>query len=230
MNWRSKKFTLIELLVVIAIIAILAAMLLPALNKAREKAKASKCMSNIKNLALLLHVYLDDSNGIYPALAYTEDATLIQKTLFGAMVEGKYILPVDGNGFNNPILFCPGNTYKVTRYVTYSVVATDHTSDDRIYRNTKTLKNPSEKMIMGDGSNKNPGSDKPTMFLYYLTANSGIPFLRHGNSAPYSFLDGHASFLLRNDFAGQKYFWFGHSTATYKFETVKLSNLAVVTP
>jgi prepilin-type N-terminal cleavage/methylation domain-containing protein/prepilin-type processing-associated H-X9-DG protein len=59
-------FTLIELLVVIAIIAILAAMLLPALARAKARAKTTQCINNMKQLQLCWHMYTDDNNDLVP--------------------------------------------------------------------------------------------------------------------------------------------------------------------
>ena len=66
MKTRKKLFTLIELLVVIAIVAILASMLLPALQKSRDNAKAISCMNNLKQSAQLIQFYADDFDGYIP--------------------------------------------------------------------------------------------------------------------------------------------------------------------
>lgn len=68
----ESRFTLIELLIVIAIIAILASMLLPALNQARERAKSTKCTSNMKQFAVAFSIYASDS-GEYLPCAVTAD-------------------------------------------------------------------------------------------------------------------------------------------------------------
>lgn len=66
----NKAFTLVELLVVIAIIAILAAILFPIFLKAKESAKLTWCQSNLRQLALAMQMYIDDSNGRFPPWAW----------------------------------------------------------------------------------------------------------------------------------------------------------------
>ncbi len=89
----KKHFTLIELLVVIAIIAILAAMLLPALAKARAKARSISCVSNLKQVGLCAAMYANDNNTILPLQIKSQYVRSLSQTLHywvGAMLANNY--------------------------------------------------------------------------------------------------------------------------------------------
>src|SRR5580765_7352106 len=66
MKPRSRGFTLVELLVVIGIIAVLIAMLLPAINRARQQAASAQCMSNLRACGQILFMYANENRGFLP--------------------------------------------------------------------------------------------------------------------------------------------------------------------
>ena len=106
------SFTLIELLVVIAIIAILAAMLMPALQQARETAKKIKCAANIKQVSMCFHNYSADFKGMAPAHYYNKFLGGTTKyNWINFMRDQLGYIPRDKNGSGTPsassILHCP---------------------------------------------------------------------------------------------------------------------------
>jgi len=94
---RRKGFTLIELLVVIAIIAILAAILLPALARAREEGRRAACISNLKQLGLALHLYAQSFNEMFPVYSRIEWSWNPENDDFDANTHTYATLPVGEN-------------------------------------------------------------------------------------------------------------------------------------
>ncbi len=105
---NRRGFTLIELLVVIAIIAILAAMLLPALAKAKSKAIRINCASNLKQTGLALFMYAGDNRDFYPMVINPDPTGNNRKSGTGLWDLPVYVAQqITDNGGKKEILYCP---------------------------------------------------------------------------------------------------------------------------
>ncbi len=103
----KKGFTLIELLVVIAIIAILAAILFPVFAQAREKARATKCLSNMKQIGTALQLYVDDFDERFPGAGW-------QYGTWSKSIAPYVGLNVEDGWHNETIFKCPTDTTDIS--------------------------------------------------------------------------------------------------------------------